>query len=225
MKSHVVEHTNFVSSWAIGILMSASMVVHGLSHVAHAGFAHGLGVVLWHSSRCRGHAGGCGWSWQVGSRLTGGRGLSAAVNLGHTTDSAASKAGVLVAVTPAVHSSLDEASLSAKRRVELSKSPSDAVAVGLVNEAITAVLVLCAARARIHAVLLLEFLRQVVCVHRLDITPYSVLHLNAVARVLESDPLHSIAVLSYDERSRGRDRSGGSVRVVDAAWTLAAGAV
>jgi hypothetical protein len=133
MKSHVVEHTNFVSSRAIRVLVSASVVVHRLSHVAHPGLAHGLSVALWHGSRCRGHAGGCGWSWQVGSRLAGGRGLSAAVDLGHTTDSAASEARVLVAVTPAVNGPLDETSLAAKRRVKLCECPSDTVAVGLVD--------------------------------------------------------------------------------------------
>jgi hypothetical protein len=80
-------------------------------------------------------------------------------------------------------------------------------------QAVAFVLVFGAARAGVNAVLGLEVLGQLVDVDRLDIAADGVLHLNAIARVLERDPLHSILILSNDKRSCGRDRTGRGVGV------------
>lgn len=86
-------------------------------------------------------------------------------------------------------------------------------------EAVALVLVFGATRARVDAVLSLEVLWQLVDIDGLDITADGVLHLDAVARVLESDPLHSVLVLPDDQRCGGRNGTGSSVWVdIGTAW-------
>jgi uncharacterized NAD(P)/FAD-binding protein YdhS len=83
--------------------------------------------------------------------------LLSLVHLRHATDSSTAESGVLVAVAPAVHSSLDEASLASKGNVKLSQSPANTVAISLVHQAVAAILILGAACSRVDTVLLLEF--------------------------------------------------------------------
>lgn len=82
--------------------------------------------------------------------------LLARVDLGHAADSATPQTRVLVAVAPAVDCALDQTSLAAKAGVEFSKSPSNSVALSLVDQAIAAILVFATASARVDAVLGLE---------------------------------------------------------------------
>lgn len=149
--------------------------------------------------------------------------LLAVVHLGHTANSSTSKARVLVAISPAVNSSLDQPSLAAQRWVELCQSPSDTVAVCLVHQAVSTVLILGAACSRVDTVLLLELGREVVGVDRLNIASNSVLHLDTVSRVLKCNPLNTIAILSHNQRSSGGNGSGCSVGInsrCGVAWTL-----
>lgn len=83
-------------------------------------------------------------------------------HLGHTAYTPAAQSGILVAVPPAVDCSLDQASLAAQRWVELCKRPADGVALRLVLQTVSSVLVLRAACARVDAVLRLELSRELV---------------------------------------------------------------
>jgi hypothetical protein len=107
----------------------------------------------------------------------------------------------------------------------LGQCPSDTVAIGLVNQPVTAVLILRTASAGINAVFLLEFLGQLLRSNRLDITADGIFHLDAVAGVLKGNPLHAVPILPHNERSRCRDRARSCVRVVDTAGALATRAV
>lgn len=82
--------------------------------------------------------------------------LLSVVHLGHTAHSSASESGILVAVSPAVDRSLNQSSLASKGNIQLGKCPSDSVAVRLIHEAVSAILILGAARPRINTVLLFE---------------------------------------------------------------------
>lgn len=82
--------------------------------------------------------------------------LLATVHLGHAANSSASESRILVAVAPAIHCALNQASLASQRHIELCQSPSDSVALSLVNQPVSAVLVLGAACPWVDAVLLLE---------------------------------------------------------------------
>lgn len=85
--------------------------------------------------------------------------LFALVHLCHTSNSSAAKSGILVAIAPAVDRSLDKSSLASERDVELGQSPTNTVAVGLVHQTVTAVLVLGTTCSGVDAVLLFEFWR------------------------------------------------------------------
>lgn len=149
--------------------------------------------------------------------------LLAVVHLGHAANSSTSKARVLVAISPAVNSSLNQASLAAQRRVELRQSPSDTVAVCLVHQAVSTVLILGAACSRVDTVLLLEFGGEIVSVDRFNIASNGVLHLDTVSRVLKRNPLNTIAVLSHNQRSSSGNGSWCSVGInsrCSVAWTL-----
>jgi hypothetical protein len=80
----------------------------------------------------------------------------------------------------------------------LRQCPANRVALGLVVQPIALVLVFGATCARVYAVLSLEVLRQLVDVDRLDIAANGVFHLDAITRVLERYPLHSVLVLPHD---------------------------
>jgi hypothetical protein len=67
-------------------------------------------------------------------------------------------------------------------------------------QAVAFVLVLMAARARIHAVLSLEILGKFFDVDRFDVTANGVFHLDSVAGILKSNPLHAILVLPHNKR-------------------------
>lgn len=140
-------------------------------------------------------------------------GLLAAVKLRHAAHPATTEARVLVAVAPAVHGSLDQATLSAQRHVEMRQGPTYTVAIRLVHQTVPAVLLLGAARPGIDTVLLLELGRQLVRVDRLDVAPDGILHLYPVPRVFKGDPLDAIAILSHNGRGRGGDRAGRGVGV------------
>jgi len=84
----------------------------------------------------------------------------------------------------------------------LSQCPTDSVALRLVVQAVTLVLVLGATGARIDAVLSLEVLGKLINIDRLDVTADRVLHLDPVTRILECDPLYAILILPYYKRSR-----------------------
>lgn len=125
------------------------------------------------------------------------------VDLRHASDSPRSVFWIGVRVSPAVDCALDKSTLAAKTRVELCKSPSDGVAVGLVGESVATVCALLAAGSWVDAVLVLELGAQLVDVDGLDVAADGILHLDAVARVLEGDPLNSVVILSnYEWRSR-----------------------
>lgn len=134
-------------------------------------------------------------------------------HLGHAANASTSQTRILVAVAPAVDCALDQASLSAERRVELGQCPAHRVALRLVLQPVSAVLVLRAASARVDAVLRLEVARELVRVDRLDIAADSVLHLDAVARVFKCNPLHPIVILPHHERCRSWDGARGGVLV------------
>lgn len=104
----------------------------------------------------------------------------------------------MVAVSPAVNRSLNEASFASQARVELCQRPADRVTLSLVMQTVAFVLVLGAACAGVNAVLRLEVLGKFFDIDGLDVATDGVLHLDAVTRVLESNPLDPILVLADD---------------------------
>lgn len=135
----------------------------------------------------------------------------AVVHLGHPPHATTPQSRILVAVAPAVDCSLNQSALAPKARIQLRERPSDGVALCLVMQAISLVLVLVAARAGIHAVLRLELLRKIVDADGLDVAADRVLHLYPVSRILKSNPLHAVLVLPHDQ---GRGRGNGSRRCI-----------
>lgn len=119
----------------------------------------------------------------------------------------------MVAVSPAVDRTLNETSLSPETRVELSQSPADRVAFAFVVQPVAFVLILWAASSRIDAVLGLEVLRELIDVDRLDIAADRVLHLDSISRILESNPLNTILILTNHKRGGGWDGSRSSIGV------------
>lgn len=136
------------------------------------------------------------------------------VDLGHAPDPSTPETRVLIAIPPAVDSPLDQATLLAEVRIELCQGPSDGIALALVVEAIAFVLLLAATRARIHAVGRLEVRAEFPDDDGFDVTADRVFHLDAIARVLEGDPLHTVAVLADHEGGRCRDGTGCCTRGV-----------
>jgi hypothetical protein len=129
--------------------------------MVHLGSAHAHALLLW---RC-GHAGwigtprrsGATWSSHVGAMRL--RNSLAVVHLGHSSDSSAPKPRVLVAVPPAVDGPLDQPALASQARVQLRKGPAYGVALGLVVQTVSLVLILVATRSWVDTVLRLEILR------------------------------------------------------------------
>jgi len=104
----------------------------------------------------------------------------------------------LIAVPPAINSTLNQATLLSEVRVELCQRPAYSVALTLVVETVAFVFVLSAARAWVHAVRILELRGEIVNVDRLDVAPDRVLHLHAISGVLECNPLHTCIILTHN---------------------------
>jgi len=134
-------------------------------------------------------------------------------DFGHSPHSSTPQSRVLVAVSPTIDCTLNESSFSAQTRIEFGQRPPHRVTFGLVDQTISSVLFLVAACAWIHAVLGLEFRAQGLNIDGFNITSDCVFHLDAVAGVLERDPLHTIIVLSYHQWSSGWDRTWCSIWV------------
>ena len=142
------------------------------------------------------------------------------MHLRHSTHSPTPQSYILIAVSPAVDSALDETTLLSKRRIQLRKSPTNRIALTLIVQAISLILVLSATCSRVHTICRLEFWAQFIDIHGFDVTPNRVLHLHPVSRVLKSDPLDSIAVLPHYKRSSCRDWTGSStwIRASRGGW-------
>ena len=163
MVSQLVKHTDFISALSTSIRMLSMVVVKLWStHPTHARFAH----VSWTSWS---HVGGCWHPWWSAraSHVRRMRSLSSfsSANLCHSANASTSQPRILIAISPTVHSSLNQTSLAAKTRVQFGQSPPDGVTFSLVHQSISAVLVLVAASARIHAILSLELGVEMVHVH------------------------------------------------------------
>ena len=135
----------------------------------------------------------------------------AIIDFGHSAHTSTPQSRILVAISPTVHSSLNQATLSAKTGVQFSQSPTDCVAFSLINQTVASVLILAATRSRINAILGFEFGTQRIYVHRFNITPDSVFHLHAIARIFKSDPLNTVIVLSHNQWSCCWDRTRCSI--------------
>lgn len=135
------------------------------------------------------------------------------VDLRHPSHTSAPQARILVAVTPTVYRALNETPLSSQARIEMSQSPPDRVAFRLVVQSVALVLIFRTASAGIYAVLRLEVLGKCVGVYRLDIASDGVLHLDAISRVLESNPLNTVLILPNNEWCCCRNRTRCRVRV------------
>lgn len=122
------------------------------------------------------------------------------VNLGHSPHASASKSRVLVAVAPAINGSLNQPAFASQRGIELRQGPADSITLGLVDQAVTPILVFAATGSRVDAVFCLELLAEVIHVNRLNVTTDGILHFYAITRVLEGNPLDSVAILPYHKR-------------------------
>ena len=134
-------------------------------------------------------------------------------HLCHTPDTATPQSRILVTVTPAVDCALDKTALAPQAGVQLCQRPTNGVAFGLVVETIALVGILCTACAGVDTVLCLELAGKFIDVDRLHIASNSVLHLDAIARILEGNPLDTILILSHDKWGCCRDWSRRSIRV------------
>lgn len=103
------------------------------------------------------------------------------VHLGHSPYTSTPQPRVLIAVAPAVDCSLNQASLASQAGVQLRESPANSVALSLVMQAISFVVLLGAACAGVHTVLRLEVLGKFVYIDRFYVAANRVLHLDAVA--------------------------------------------
>lgn len=143
----------------------------------------------------------------------GGNRLSS-INLSHTANPSAAQSRVLIAVAPAIDSTLDQSTLSPQRGIQLGQRPADSVAFCLVDQSVPAILVFTAAGPRVHAVLGFEFLRERVHDDGFHVTADGVFRFHPVSGIFKGDPLHAVAVLSHDQWGSGWD----------GAWCCAGGA-
>lgn len=134
-------------------------------------------------------------------------------HLGHAAHAPAAQSGILVAVPPTVDCSLNQTSLAAQGRVQLCKRPSDSVALRLILQPVSPILILGAACPRVNTVLSLELGRELIRVDRLHIASDRVLHLDTVPGIFERDPLNAVSILTNHEGSCGGNRPWSSIRV------------
>ena len=139
--------------------------------------------------------------------------LLSVVHLGHPAHSSASESRILITVSPAVYRSLNQSSLATEGHVQLSKSPTNTVAVRLIHQTVSTILILGAAGSRINTILLFELRAELFNIDRLNIATDGILHLDPVSRVLERDPLNTIAILSNHQWGSRGDRTRCSIRI------------
>ena len=196
-QSHVVKHTaNFLIRTTIRLV-----VMMHLRRAHRHGTQIRAGNRSWHSTHARTRrTRRSRWADRAllrhMSRLS--RDRLSSVNLSHTADTSAAQSRVLIAVTPAVDSTLDQSTLAPQSRIQFCQCPADGIAFCFVDQSVPAILVLTATGARVHAVLGLEFLRERVHDDGFHVTPDGVFHFHPVSGIFEGDPLHAVAVLSHD---------------------------
>ena len=110
------------------------------------------------------------------------------------------QADILVAVSPTINGPLNQTSFSTEALVELSKSPSDSIALGLVVQPVSTIIFLSATCSRIDTILRLEFSTEFFHIHRLNVTTDRIFQLDAITGVFESNPLNAIVILLYNQR-------------------------
>jgi len=156
--SHLVKHTDIISSLSTSVRVVVVVMELWTTHATQARFAHASRSAWAHVSRW--------WHpcWTTGASHV--RSVSrrlnsfAIIDLGHSSHTSAPQSRVLVAVAPTVNGSLNETPLSTQTRIQLSESPSDSVALRLVDQAVPTVLILTAASSGVNAVLGLELWAQ-----------------------------------------------------------------
>jgi len=143
------------------------------------------------------------------------------VNLRHSPDTSTPQSWILIAVSPTIHRSLNQSSLSTKTRIQLSQCPTNGIAFSLVNQAIATVLILAAASSWVNTVLGLEFWAQGLNIHGFHVTSDGVFHLHAIARIFECNPLNTVIILSNNQWSCCRNWTWRSIWVDPAtAWNI-----
>lgn len=180
--------------------------------VVHLWTSHHIGLARWSCQRCRvgnTRRSRATWTSHVGTVRIG-LGLSCR-HLCHSPHATASQSGVLVAVAPAVDCALNQTSLAPQTRVQLCQRPTDCIALCLVMQTIALVRVFSAACTRVDTVFRLEVWGQLIDIDRFHVASDRVLHLDAIAGVLESNPLNTVLILAYYE---GRCCGNGTRRSV-----------
>jgi hypothetical protein len=149
------------------------------SHAAKTRLPHVTSIPPWAHTARRRHP--CSATGARHMRMSGSLNLLSSIDLSHSAHSSTPQSRILIAISPTVHSSLNKSSLSTKTWIQFCQSPTNCVALGLIDQAITSVLILCAACTRINTVFSFEFGAQRVHVDRLNVTSNGVFHLNAIA--------------------------------------------
>lgn len=196
-QSHLVKHTDFIPPLTISIRVIVVVMELWTTHPTQARFAHVSRTAAGaHVSRWWHPCGTAGTSHmrRMCSRLNS---LSI-VDLGHSSNATRPQSRILIAVSPTVNRTLNQSSLAAKTWIQLRQGPSDRVALSLVNQPVSAILVLAAASSGVHAVFRLEFRAQSINIDRFNIASDGIFHLDTIPRVLERDPLNTIVVLTND---------------------------
>ena len=121
------------------------------------------------------------------------------VDFGHPPNSSAPQSRILVTVSPTVNGSLNQASLAAETGIQLGQSPTDRVAFCFVNQAVSSILVLAATSSRVNTILSFKLRAQGIHIHGFHVASDSVFHLNAIARILECNPLNTVVILSNNQ--------------------------
>lgn len=139
------------------------------------------------------------------------------IHLGHSANASTPQPSVRVTVPPTVDGALNEATLFAQWRIQLSQCPTHSITFRFIRETVAAIMLSVHACSWVYAIRVFEFLAERIRVDRLNIASYGVLHLHSVARVLECDPLYPVTILADDERRGCRNWSRCCIRI-DTAW-------
>lgn len=148
-----MKHTATIvrTSWSTSIRMSMVVVKLWPSHAAQTRLPHVTSIPpRTHTARWR-HP--CSATWTRHMRMSSGLNLLSSIDFGHSAHSPAPQSWILIAISPAIHGSLNQSSFPPKTRIQFCQSPTDCVTLSLIDEAIASVLVFSAACTRVDAVL------------------------------------------------------------------------